>query len=643
MPQPKYRADIDGLRAIAVLSVVGFHAFPDVVRGGFVGVDVFFVISGFLISTIIFSGLEQGTFSFAEFYARRIRRIFPALALVLAASLALGWFVLLPDEYRLLGKHAAAGAAFASNFVLWPEAGYFDANADTKPLLHLWSLAIEEQFYVVWPLLLGLAWGRSGRFLGLTAAVAVLSFAINIHLSGRSPAAAFYLPVTRFWELMVGGLLAYAVLHRPAHLEGNVHLRAASGLALVVLAVAVIDRERALPGWWALLPTVGAFLLISGGRDAWVNRWLLSSRPLTWLGRISYPLYLWHWALLVIAGIALQGALGDGMKILVIGASVLLAGATYEFLERPIREGKKSVTPLVLAMVLLFAAGAGLHLQDGLPQRLKPEQRAVLDHFDQSLPEWRYYERNRIAAAYRDDCNFYDIAAYREGHPTRVPIAAISESCHEAIPGKKIAFIWGDSHAQQFRHGLSHALPSDWQVLQVASSGCAPRSRNGAASSSDYCEHSNRFALERIRAARPDVVVLGQESGHEIEALRGLAADLKQAGAARVVVMGPVPRWKTPLYKRVARNDPPGAPRRMLDGLDGGVMARNRAVAAGIGGAEPFEYVDVIGFFCDDRGCLTYLGNDVIAGLTSFDYGHLTPDASRLIGEKLLGPLLTGT
>src|SRR4030065_1483737 len=180
LTHPKYRADIDGLRAIAVLSVVGFHASPYWIRGGFVGVDIFFVISGFLISSIILSNLSKGTFSFAEFYARRIKRIFPALILVMATCYVFGWFVLLPDEYKQLGKHIIAGAGFVSNFCFWQEAGYFDNSADTKPLLHLWSLGIEEQFYIVWPLLLYLALKRRFNFLFLAITIFAISFSVNV-------------------------------------------------------------------------------------------------------------------------------------------------------------------------------------------------------------------------------------------------------------------------------------------------------------------------------------------------------------------------------------------------------------------------------------------------------------------------------
>jgi len=215
LEHPKYRPDIDGLRALAVLSVVLYHAhaFPKVLKGGFIGVDIFFVISGFLISTIIFSGLERGSFSFFDFFCRRIRRIFPALLLVLISCYAFGWFVLLADEYKQLGKHIAAGAGFVSNFVLWTESGYFDAGAETKPLLHLWSLGIEEQFYIVWPLILWWAWKKKFNLFTITLVLAFFSFGLNLAKYRVNGVADFYSPQTRFWELLAGALLAYITSH----------------------------------------------------------------------------------------------------------------------------------------------------------------------------------------------------------------------------------------------------------------------------------------------------------------------------------------------------------------------------------------------------------------------------------------------
>jgi len=214
---PKYRPDIDGLRAVAVLAVIAFHAFPNRLPGGFIGVDIFFVISGFLISTILFEKIEKQTFSFSEFYSRRIRRIFPALVLVLMASLSFGWFVLISDELNQLGKHVAAGAAFVSNFVLWGEAGYFDNSAESKPLLHLWSLGVEEQFYIFWPLILCIAAKLRSNLLVITVVIAVISFILNIFGVKPDPVATFYSPLTRFWELQCGSILAWLVLRKQSN------------------------------------------------------------------------------------------------------------------------------------------------------------------------------------------------------------------------------------------------------------------------------------------------------------------------------------------------------------------------------------------------------------------------------------------
>jgi peptidoglycan/LPS O-acetylase OafA/YrhL len=249
-----YRPDIDGLRAVAVLAVVLFHAFPNALSGGFAGVDVFFVISGFLISSILFAQIELGRFSIADFYARRARRIFPALALVLACTLAFGWFILLSDEFRRLGKHMAAGSGFVANLVLWSESGYFDTAADLKPLLHLWSLGIEEQFYLVWPLLLGLAWSRKVSMWWVLGAGMLMSFGLNIYGVGIDPTGTFFSPLTRFWELLAGAALAWHMHgsarvgdHSPAVSRGQ-QLLALAGAVLLGAAQLVLDTALSRVG-----------------------------------------------------------------------------------------------------------------------------------------------------------------------------------------------------------------------------------------------------------------------------------------------------------------------------------------------------------------------------------------------------------
>ncbi|MCI0355188.1 MAG: acyltransferase, partial [Acidobacteria bacterium] len=345
-----YRPDIDGLRAIAVLAVIGFHAFPGWVKGGLFGVDVFFVISGFLISSIIFKGLRDGSFSYADFYARRIKRIFPALIVVLAACLAGGWFVLYPDEYRALGRHAAAGAGFVYNFLAWLEVGYFDREAVAKPLLHLWSLGVEEQFYFVWPLLLALLYRRTQMLaLGL-GSLLLASFALHMVLLQTHPSAAFYFPVTRLWELGAGSLLAYtsgfARGREPGLIEAAIaavhrwgarHRLGLAWLGLALLLAGILPRQRPIPDWWVLLPTSGTVLLIATGPGTWLHQKLLVQRPLVVTGLISYPLYLWHWPLLSFAHIAEQGLPSRGMRIALVAAAFILAWLTYVLVEKPVR------------------------------------------------------------------------------------------------------------------------------------------------------------------------------------------------------------------------------------------------------------------------------------------------------------------
>jgi peptidoglycan/LPS O-acetylase OafA/YrhL len=357
---PKYRPDIDGLRAVAVLLVVIYHAFPGRIPGGFIGVDIFFVISGFLISSIIFSNLERGSFSIADFYNRRIRRIFPALLIVMGCSLTFGWATLFADEYAQLAKHVAGGAAFVSNFLLYHESGYFDNTSATKPMLHLWSLAIEEQFYIFWPLLLAFVWKRKWSFLRITAVIAVLSFAANIYLIQKNPVAAFYWPISRFWELMIGGLLAYTALHKPALIRRGKNLQSTAGFILLFAGAVLINDEQPFPGWWALLPTVASFFIISAGPEGWFNKYVLSTRIFVWFGLISYPFYLWHWPLFSFIRIIDGSRGGRILRVAAVVAAIALAWLTYQFVEKPIRQKGSYRTVLALATAMILMAAVGL-------------------------------------------------------------------------------------------------------------------------------------------------------------------------------------------------------------------------------------------------------------------------------------------
>ncbi len=456
---PTYRPDIDGLRAVAILSVLGFHVFPDMFRGGFIGVDIFFVISGFLISSIIFRSLEAGSFTYTEFYIRRIRRIFPALVTVLITTFIIGYVVLLPDEFKRLGKHVLGGSLFVSNLVLWGESGYFDTASELKPLLNLWSLGVEEQYYILWPLLVASIWKRSRSFLAIVLPILICSFMLNLFVFNSHSPSTFYSPVTRFWELMVGSLLAYVTVHSIRITPPNIDPNTISwlGLSLLVLGFLLIDPRKVIPGYWTLLPTMGTFLLIHGGSSAFVNSRLLSNRTLVFIGLISYPLYLWHWPLLAYAKIV--DMTGHLEKLAVILVSFVLATLTYKFVETPIRfgisgkfKGSDFSRRLVCAMLALAVLGATSYV--GYFQPYHNTQNLKL--ISAAIGEWEFPGRMKIFRFGKSD--FYSMDT---------PPANTKNS-------GKILFV-GDSNMAQYYSNIEKlSYRTDKTIVFATDDGCPP-------------------------------------------------------------------------------------------------------------------------------------------------------------------------
>jgi peptidoglycan/LPS O-acetylase OafA/YrhL len=371
-----YRKDIDGLRALAVLSTIAYHAFPNLVSGGFVGVDIFFVISGFLITKIILENLESNSFSFREFYFRRIRRIFPALFLVLITCYGFGWFALYASEFKGVGEHIAASAGFVQNFILINEIAYFERSVDTKPLIHLWSLAIEEQFYLLWPAMIWILYKARINLLVAILILVLISFSINIYSIKSDPITTFYSPLSRFWELLVGALWACISLRNSQEVkqfsQAVLNIFSWVGLLLIAIAIFWISRNNSFPGWWALLPTIGATLLILANSEASVNKSFLSNNVMVWLGVISYPLYLWHWILLSFGQIVSAGKLSDFYKIVLILFAIGLAYLTHRYWESLFRyKGKKVAVLLIALMTLIGYQGWSVYVRDGLDFRHK--------------------------------------------------------------------------------------------------------------------------------------------------------------------------------------------------------------------------------------------------------------------------------
>lgn len=466
--QTVHRPDIDGLRAIAVLSVLAYHGNPHWLPGGFVGVDIFFVISGFLISSIIFTGLDRGTFSFADFYARRIKRIFPALALVLMFVIVVGWLVLFTDEYQSLGKHVAAGAAFLSNVALWNEAGYFDPAAVYKPLLHLWSLGIEEQFYLIWPTLFLLVSKRGVNRLLPILVITFGSFALNVMRISKDDVGTFYLPPTRFWELSLGSILAYAQVCGREHagtafgrvlgaLCGSAPMplpdaQACVGLLLLLVAVARLTTTDLFPSWWALLPTLGAFLLIAAGPRAWINRVLLGNRILVFVGLISYPLYLWHWPLLSFQRIMAHADISITATLVTLAVAFVLAWLTYRFVERPIRTSRLRLRP----SIWLMASITGLAVL------------GLSSHAQIIQPRSARYGLDTIVAA---------LSSHAYPGPHLRPVTEETWPILQQGQSRKMVLFLGDSNAEQYYPRIDWLLtrnPAGTRRVAFATSGGCP-------------------------------------------------------------------------------------------------------------------------------------------------------------------------
>ena len=645
----RYRADIDGLRAVAVAIVVIYHAFPLLLPGGFIGVDVFFVISGYLISGIILDALRDGRFSFAHFYARRIRRIFPALAVILAAVSLAGWFVLYADDYQRLGRHVAAGAAFASNFVLWRESSYFDGAVELKPLLHLWSLGIEEQFYLVWPLLLVFAsrW-RLGRptFDGIgrgpllmTLVVGTVSFLVAIWTVRIDRTPAFFAPWTRFWELLAGATLACIeadaalrnVLARLIAPPWVANLLAVAGALMIAAGVILINATRVFPGLWVLLPVAGTFFLLVAGDEAVVNRRLLSLRPVVWVGLISYPLYLWHWPLLSFARLMTTSTPPAAIRLLLILASVVLAWLTYRVIERPVRFGPRRgtiVPALATSMVALFAFGFAANASGGFIDRPinRGDAARLVD----------YYERMRrrgLHAAYRAECDFMDWVT--EGARTELAPACTA-------PGETRTFLlWGDSFAQALSLGIREELPPGTALAQVATSACAAAVDNFDLSVRDRrCEKANRYAMDAIRRLRPALVILAQSGGHTAIDWPKLAGRTLELGAGHVIVVGPFPVWFPALPAIVGQHHLDDHAEYVRIGLDQNVFANDREMAAKLSGLPNVTYVSLIEHLCRDGACLGRIPGESDLELMVLDYGHLTPKGSAYVGRTVFKPYL---
>lgn len=610
-----YRPDIDGLRTISVVSVLCYHYGFGPFTGGFVGVDVFFVISGYLITSIIFREMQQGRFSLLGFYDRRVRRILPATLLTIIATAAAGYFVLLPSDYAAFGESAAYASFGVANFYfLWNTGGYFDSRADLMPLLHMWSLAVEEQFYFLWPILLmavfSLSRGSRYAIAGTLAAIVVISFSIAVWTVNVDRQLAFYMIQSRAWELAIGAAVAFlpAMSSRPA---GEV--LSIAGIGLISFGVFGLTSQSPFPGWNAVYPCVGAALLVWPQMHRTVVARALSFPPMVFIGKISFSLYLWHWPLLVLYrhhGLGEMPPLAD--RIWLAAIAVVLAAASWWLVEEPFRRRRPRQIAAVASGLAAMSATAALAAA------------ISLNGFSWRLPaEAREYENHRsIAVAERtlSPC-FLTTGTEKKG------ITFDKEKCVDRSPAKARVLIIGDSHADHLVPGLRTVFP-DISFSQITASGCLPvlPLKGGK-----RCTQLMRLVLDKIAPEEKfdEIVISANWRLKTPEPLEKLVAKLSPH--SRVTILGPSIKFTAPLPVLLAKSVLDH--RDLVNGHAKKSFARKQTKevsrAAARSGASFFDLLDIN---CPGGRCVATTADNVPI---MYDDDHFTRQGAEAIVSEL--------
>lgn len=478
----QYRSDIDGLRAVAVLSVLFFHCGFPAFSGGYIGVDIFFVISGYLITTIIVREIENNNFSIAKFYERRFRRILPALTVVIAVSLMIGFFLLSADGIIDLGFSVIATALFSSNILFYYESGYFDRMGEMKPLLHTWSLAIEEQYYIFFPLLLTLiAKINSKNFFIWLLILGAISLLGCVIFTDTTPSAAFYWLPTRAWEILIGSILALNVFPAPSK-QFTREVGSIFGIGMIVFSIFVYTPETSFPGLAALLPTVGvAFVIYCGsGGSSFVYK-VLSFRPIVFIGLISYSMYLWHWPIIVYTKILLIKEPSDTVTFMLIASIFFVSALSWKYIETPFRRGsfiqdKRHVFVIFSAVtVTTIVLGMTLILSDGLPGRAAGGEKSIAEYKDKKWQHWKSCQK--IDYRVKKGQNLCDIGA--KNKPTTF-------------------ILWGDSHARSLAPGVHLSAFKQGAKGKVATKNACPPLLSIGRGNSTSCNDLNQYIFEYI-------------------------------------------------------------------------------------------------------------------------------------------------
>ncbi len=628
----EFRNDINGLRAWSVLAVVLYHFNVPGFQGGFVGVDVFFVISGFLMAGIVIPKVALNRFSIFDFYFRRGLKIVPPLILIVISVLLYGWFFLPSSEYYFVGRQALSAVLFISNFLFYNEVGYFETLAHEKWLLHTWSLSVEWQFYLIFPIII-MAIFRFGSQKILVSVLLIL-FTLSLYLSfsytESEPQYAFYLLPTRAWELLAGVGIWGFMQGRRFSKRTSICLELL-GLFLIVVSIYTFNSSYAWPSGYALLPIAGGGLVIVANR---MDSWLTNNYLFQKIGESSYSIYLIHWPIMILFALhsKYDSAYVTAMAVLL---SLVVGFGIYYILERNVRvlgrelsQGFMTLMLGVPAIVIVLFTTFCIYT-NGIDQRFRT--------FSDEINYVEKYSRDKYLTGelyheYRSECNFFDDREKFIAKP------AISNECYDTKGKSKTLMLWGDSHAQALSHGIRSHLRDGTGFIQIASSACAPHIGVAPGLSGEFslaCERSNNMAWDVIKKSTPDVVVMAQRWMHEQNDYVGIVAKLKQFGVKKIIILGPVPQWRIALSNIIALRHFDDNETSFNDkAIDVDILNTNRLMRGLNYDDSIVRYVSIIDSLCKGDKCLAKVdGNNTPL---SWDYGHLTLEGSDYVVSKVI-------
>lgn len=613
----KFRKDINGLRAIAVIGVLLFHFNEFWMPGGFAGVDVFFVISGFLMTGIIFRGIEQENFSSFKFYVARANRIVPALSVLCLILLIFGWFFTLDSVFETMSEHVGSSVGFFSNLTYWREAGYFETASHEKWLLHTWSLSVEWQFYIIYPLALVVIHKFSSVKVlkALIIVGTLLSFVICIYVTYKMPNPAYYLLPTRMWEMLLGGV---AYIYPFTLKDKEKKYLELSGLALILGSYLFISKENPWPGYLAIFPVLGSFLIIQAKCN---NSLVTGNVILQKIGSWSYSIYLWHWPLVVYMYIYMEPSFT--VIALLITLSIILGFLSYSLVERRIL----GIKALVLWSITL-GLSTFIFFNNG--------------KFD--IREKSHDPRNKILNTYKkyqmdptglfSKCNA-SIQIEHKGVPQ------VDKSCVSLEKGG--IFVWGDSHMGALSTGLRYEMAHNTPFSMLTSSGCAPSfaiKRNGFNRFDQGCDFSNSIAYESILKAKPNVVIIGTFEKHENYDWIATFTKLKSMGITKIILIGPFPQWQ-PSLPIVYVERHMGEDFISDKGFSKSLIKSNDYLISLSSKHKDLVFINMLDNLCfytekSELKCRAKIDDTLLA----FDAGHLTVEASRFIAKHYIVPYL---